>query len=103
MENTSVMNEIIAEESSTLSLWDRVKTSDPVVDIIFAVGGAVASVLLWEGAGAAKNAIVAKMNEKAAPAQAAQQPKTEAKTEQAQTQQATQQQAQAAQQGQQAQ
>lgn len=98
MEENTIMNEVATEETT---LWDSIQSSNPIVDVLFAIGGAIAGVILREGAGAAKNAIATKMSEnKAAPAASAQ-PKTEQAqqtTQQAQTQQqATQQQAQAGQ------
>lgn len=63
-----IRNEIVTEAAP--SFWDEcvsaVTSSNPLVDLAFAVGGAILGVALWEGAGAAGKAIKEKIEEKKA-------------------------------------
>lgn len=63
-----IRNEIIAESST--SWWDEcvsaVTTSNPLVDLAFAVGGAILGVALWEGGKKVAGAVKEKVEEKKA-------------------------------------
>ena len=61
-------NEIVAETSG--SWWDEcvsaVTTSNPLVDLAFAVGGAILGVTLWEGGKKVASTVKEKVEEKKA-------------------------------------